>query len=59
MRYRKPFMENRHKEYYPIETHSKAIEEIVPKRLCSSDVFWIIDSYSYYHARYVKLGLVL
>ncbi len=57
LRYRKPFMDNRHKEYYPIRNLiAKAVEEIVPKRLCSSDVFWIIDSYSYYHARYVKLA---
>jgi len=55
LEYRKPFMDNRHEEYYPIRNLIvKAVEEIAPKRLCSADVFWIIDAYSYYHAKYVK-----
>ncbi len=57
LEFRRPYMENRHVEYYPIRNLIvKAVEKIVPKRLCSSDAFWIMDAYSEFHARYVKLA---
>ncbi len=57
LEYRKPYMENRHVEYYPIRNLIvKAVEEIAPQRLCASDVFWIIDAYADFHAKYVRLA---
>ncbi len=56
LEFRKPYMENREKEYYPIRNLIvKAVEKVVPKRLCSNDVFWIIDAYSNYHAKHVRI----
>jgi putative hydrolase of the HAD superfamily len=55
--YRRPYMEKRHIEYYPIRNLIvKAVEEIAPKPLCSTDIFWIMDAYAYYHAKYVRLA---
>ncbi len=57
LEYRKPYMENRHVEYFPIRNLIvKAVEKIAPRRLCASDVFWIIDAYAEFHAKYVKLA---
>jgi len=55
--YRKPYMEKRHQEYTPIRfLILEAAKNIVPKTLCASDSFWIIDTYSDIHAKYVKLA---
>jgi len=57
LEYRRPYMEKRDVEYYPIRNLIvKAVEKVAPKRLCSFDVFWIIDAYADYHAKYVKLA---
>ncbi len=55
LEFRKPYMDNREKIYYPIRNLIvRAVENVVSKRLCSNDVFWIIDAYTNYHAKYVK-----
>lgn len=55
LEFRKPYMDNREKIYHPIRNLIvRAVEKVAPKRLCSNDVFWIMDTYVNYHAKYVK-----
>ncbi len=55
--YRKPYMDERHKQYSPIRhLIVKAVENIENVKLRGGDVFWIMDVYSYYHAKYVKFS---
>ncbi len=55
--YRRPYMMRRHEDYVPIRfLILEAVKELVPKRLCANDSYWVIDEYSLIHARYVKLA---
>ncbi len=54
--FRRPYMERRHEKYYPIRNLIvMAVQDIMEENLSPHDAFWIVDAYSRYHARYVKL----
>ncbi len=55
--YRKPSMDKRDKEYTPIRyLVLEAVKKISPRRLCSSDAYWVLDEYSKVHGEFVRLA---
>ncbi len=55
--YRKPYMDRRHESYVPIRfLILEAVKQIVPRRLCANDSYWVLDEYSRIHAKYVRLA---
>ncbi len=55
--FRKPYMDKRHEHYYPIRNLIvMAVEKIEGVKLRGGEVFWIMDTYANYHAKYVKLA---
>ena len=57
LNYRKPYMEKRHIEYYPIRNLIvRAIEQLLPRKLSSEEALWIMNTYAEFHAKYVKLA---
>jgi len=55
--FRKPFMERRDVEYVPIRyLVLEAVKNIVPKRLCTEESYWILDEYTKVHGEYVRLA---
>jgi len=56
LNFRKPYMDSRDKVYYPIRNLIvMAVQEVLPFQLSPHDAFWIVDAYSAYHARYVRM----
>ncbi len=55
--YRKPYMDKRDKEYTPIRfLILEAVKQISPEPLCANDSYWVLDEYSKFHAKHVRLA---
>jgi HAD superfamily hydrolase (TIGR01549 family) len=55
--YRKPFMDRRDVDYVPIRyLMFEAIKNILPKKLCASDSYLVLDEYSRVHGEFVRLA---